>query len=208
MPRTTRSQSTLFRWEGDERKDINWRIAPQAIRFQQGRKVSVVDTLGGYYKEVFYSTDPQYSGLLLPDLTLEGTSGVAYRRELKEMDWLRRHCSDRKRDGSPVDVFFFSNSSIGAYNGIERDEDFAWLVEITNFAWDDSASTFGEIKFSLRLKILRDLLWDTQREPFQATGQVPTLEELTRNVQGGTTQPVASGRSPQETPTNATATPP
>ena len=203
MTRIT-SETTFFRWEGVERKDIYWRIAPQAIRFQQGRKVAVVDTLGGYYKEVFYARDPQYSGLTLPSLTVEGTSGAGYRKSFQDIDWIRKHISDRKRNGAPSDLYFFSLSRIGPLGELARDVDFGWLIEILDFAWDDSASQQNEIKFSLRMKILRDLFWETNPADFEATGEVPTLEELMAGQQGKIAAGLepASGRSDQEQPEN------
>ena len=175
MARTTRSDTAFLRWDGDDRKDIFFRIAPNAIRLQQGRKASVTETLGGYYTDTLYAADAQYRGLLLPDLTIEGTTGVGYRKELEEVEWVWRHASDTRNDDSPVDVYLFLLSRMGPYQGVERDRDFAWLIFLQNFAWDDSASTFGEIKFSLRAKVLRDLFWETEGLP---PGQLPSLEEL------------------------------
>ncbi len=177
MPRKTRSQTVFFRHETDERRDVYLRINPSAVRFQQGAKVTVTDTLGGYFIDRLYAEDPQYSGLSLPELTIEATTGIAYKQELKTIDWIFRHQSDRKSDRSPADLYFFNFSTVGEYMGIQRDVQQAWLITILNFAWDDSIQSFSEIKFNLRCKVLRDLFWGLDDEP-TGLNSLPTLDEL------------------------------
>lgn len=173
MARKVRSETVYFRYDGDVRKDIYFRINPIAIRFQQGSKGGVTDTLGGYFREVFSAKDPQHSGLLLPDLTIEGTTGIAYRDELKKIEWIWKHHGDRKEDGSPADVYFFDFAEVGAYQEVTRDAPRAYLIEFLNFAWDDSASSQNEIRFTFRCKVLRDMFFELddnleQSEPTQS----------------------------------------
>jgi hypothetical protein len=99
------AKSIFIRHHGAIRKDIHFRVNPQALRVQQGNKGSVVDTLGGYFREVMYSEDPQHSGLLLPDLTIECETGAGYREELKKFEWVWRHHGDAKGDGTPADTY-------------------------------------------------------------------------------------------------------
>lgn len=183
MPRQTRSETVFFRHEGKERKDIYLRINPSAIRWQQGRKGGVTETLGGYFREIMYSSDPQYNGLMLPDFTIEATTGVAFRKELKTIDWIWRHSGDRKADETPADTYFFDLIENGAHQGIERDAQRAYLIEISNFAWDDTTQNPYEIRFSMRCKILRDLFWDLDDEPPGNMNSLPSLETLTAEDQ-------------------------
>lgn len=101
---------------------------------QQGNKGSVVDTLGGYFREVMYSEDPQHNGLLLPDLTIECDTGAGYRKELQKLQWIWRNHGTPKADGTPADTYFmdytdedilwndggFSPGGGGAIKGTER----------------------------------------------------------------------------------------
>lgn len=107
MAREGRSPNCFFRYDGLERKDIFLRINPQAVRVQQGAKGNATDTLGGYFTEQVYSKDRQYSGLTLPELTLEATTGIRYRKELEDLRWVWQHQSDRKPSGKPADIYFF-----------------------------------------------------------------------------------------------------
>ena len=100
-----RSQTIFIRHHGREQRSIYFRVNPQAIRVQQGNKGSVVDTLGGYFREVLYAEDPQHNGLMLPDLTIECDTGVGYRDELKKFEWVWRQHGDRKADGTPADTY-------------------------------------------------------------------------------------------------------
>jgi hypothetical protein len=81
-------------------------VNPQAIRVQQGSKGSAVDTLGGYFREVMYSEDPQHNGLLLPDLTIECDTGAGYRAELQKLEWIWKNHGTPKSDGAPADTYF------------------------------------------------------------------------------------------------------
>lgn len=165
MARKNRSETVFFRYDsGETKKDIYWRINPIAVRWQQSGKSAVSETLGGYFRDVFYSKDQQYSGFNLPDFTLEGTTGIAYRKELKTMDWVWRHSCDRKKDKSPVDIYFFDNINDRPFQEVQRSQSRAYLIHIQNFAWDDTVQTFQEIKFSIRCKILRDLFWELEGE--------------------------------------------
>lgn len=110
MPRQGRVQDVYFRHEGKTDVDLYWRIRPQAIRFQQANKGSVTDTLGGYFREVLYSEEEQFNGLLLPDLTIEGETGVAYRKELNTINWIWQHHADLKEDNTPADTWFYDLS--------------------------------------------------------------------------------------------------
>jgi len=103
--RWARPNHIFLRHVGVKTKDIYFRVNPQAIRVQQGGKSSVVDTLGGYFREVMYSEDPQYRGLMLADLTLECETGAGYRRELKRLEWVWRNHGALKEDGSPADTY-------------------------------------------------------------------------------------------------------
>lgn len=100
-----RSKTIFLRHHGAIRKDVYFRVNPQALRVQQGNKGSVVDTLGGYFREIMYADDPQHSGLLLPDLTIECETGAGYRKELQKLEWVWRHHGDPKGDGSPADTY-------------------------------------------------------------------------------------------------------
>lgn len=104
--RWARPNHIFIRHEGETRKDVYFRVNPQAIRVQQGNKGSVVDTLGGYFREVMYAEDPQHNGLLLPDLTIECDTGAGYRAELQKLEWIWRNHGAAKSDGSPADTYF------------------------------------------------------------------------------------------------------
>ena len=91
---------------GAQTRNVYLRINPQAIRVQQGNKGSVVDTLGGYFREVLHSEDPERNGLMLPDLTIECETGAGYRDELAKVQWIWRHHADLKADGTPADTYF------------------------------------------------------------------------------------------------------
>jgi hypothetical protein len=110
MVRQGRVNDVYFRHEGKTDRDLYWRIRPQAIRFQQANKGSVTDTLGGYFREVMYAGEEQYNGLLLPELSIEGETGVAYRRELNTINWIWQHHADSKEDGTPADTWFYDLS--------------------------------------------------------------------------------------------------
>ncbi|MCD8487900.1 MAG: hypothetical protein LRZ84_14480 [Desertifilum sp.] len=178
MARKTRSETVFFRYDGAERKDVYLRINPIAVRYQQGSKGGVTDTLGGYFRETFSSKDPQYSGLLLPDLTLECSTGIAYRNELKKIEWIWAHHGDRKPDGSPVDLYFFDFNEVGPYQDVTRDAPMAYLIELLNFAWDESVNSPYEIKFSMRCKILRSVFAELDNPSPQDFNAIPSLADL------------------------------
>lgn len=180
MARTGRSQTVFLRWDGGKsnRKDVYFRINPQAIRFSQGAKASVVDTLGGYFLERIRSIDPQYNNLL-PDLTIEGTTGIAYRLELEKMRWIWQHSSDLKSDGKPVDTYFFDMNNDRPLQEITRAGQYCYLIFISNFAYDDTVNNYGEIRFTLRCKVLRDLFFKVSAgQPY--TGRLPDLNSVYR----------------------------
>lgn len=179
MARQNRSETVFFRHEGKERKDIFLRINPIAVRFQQGQKGGVTETLGGFFRESMYSSNPQYNGLMLPDLTIEASTGARYRRELKEIDWIWKHKSDLKADGSPADTYFFDLIEDVPFQGIERSSPRMYLIEIANFAWDDTVQNPNEIQFSFRCKILRDLFWGLEPDPPENINTLPSLQTLT-----------------------------
>ena len=104
--RYARPNHIFFRHIGKETKDVYFRVNPQAIRVQQSAKGSVVDTLGGYFREVFYAEDPQHHGLMLPDLTIECDTGAGYRQELQKLEWIWRNHGAAKDDGTPADTYF------------------------------------------------------------------------------------------------------
>lgn len=166
MARKELNKKVFFRHEGAARTDVFFRVAPQAFRFQQGSKSSVEDTLGGYYLEQLYSKDQQYS-LKLAEFTIEGTTGAAYRAELDRMIWIWHHQSDRKKDGSPADIYFFDLISTPDYQGIKRSGTRTLLIHIENFAYDESVNSSDEIRFTLRGKVLRDLLSKLSPSPSQ-----------------------------------------
>lgn len=115
--RWARPNHIFFRHVGASTKDIYFRVNPQAIRVQQGGKSSVVDTLGGYFREVMYSEDPQHNGLMLPDLTIECETGAGYRKELQRLEWVFRNHGTPKSDGTPADTYFMDMA----------DEDTLWF---------------------------------------------------------------------------------
>jgi hypothetical protein len=160
LSRKGRSKTVFFRYEGASRVDVYFRINPTAIRFQQEQKASLTATAGGYYYETFFCKDPQYNGLQLGDLTIEGETGIAHRKELKQIDWIWRHHGDRKPDNSPADIYFFDFTENGSFQDIERDAPRAYLIAITNFGWDDTAEDPYRIRFVFRAKVLRDLFWE------------------------------------------------
>lgn len=96
----------FFRHYGRERRDVYFRVNPQAIRVQQGNKGSVVDTLGGYFREVMYSDNEQYNGLMLPDLTVECDTGIGYRKELQRLEWIWKNHATPQGDGKPAQTYF------------------------------------------------------------------------------------------------------
>ncbi len=104
--RWARPNHIFIRHEGATRRDVYFRVNPQAIRVQQGSKGSAVDTLGGYFREVMYSEDPQHNGLLLPDLTIECDTGAGYRAELQKLEWIWKNHGTPKSDGAPADTYF------------------------------------------------------------------------------------------------------
>ncbi|MEO0376642.1 MAG: hypothetical protein AAF329_18885 [Cyanobacteria bacterium P01_A01_bin.17] len=106
MVRRRATSPIFFRHLGAQERDVYLRINPQAIRVQQANKGSVVDTLGGYFREVLHSPEPERNGLMLPDLTIECETGVGYREELTKLAWIWRHHADLKEDGTPADTFF------------------------------------------------------------------------------------------------------
>lgn len=177
MARSTRSESVFFRYEGTERKHVFFRINPSAVRFQQGAKGGTTETLGGYFREILYSADPQYNGLALPELTIEATSGIAYRKELEEIQWIWKHRGDRKPDGSPADLYFFDLTNIPPVQGIVRDSPRAYLIDMQNFAWDDTVSNAFEMRFTMRCKVLRDLFGELEvpSEAIDSTAIDPAL---------------------------------
>lgn len=117
-----REKTIFFRHEGAVNRDVYLRVNPQALRIQQGNKGSVVDTLGGYFREVMFSADPQHNGLLLPDLTIECETGAGYREELQRLEWIWRHHADPKPDGSPADTYLMDfadgSMSVGGANAV------------------------------------------------------------------------------------------
>jgi hypothetical protein len=115
--RYARANHIFFRHVGKETKDVYFRVNPQAIRVQQQNKGSVVDTLGGYFREILYSEDPQRNGLMLPDLTIECDTGAGYRQELQKLEWIWRNHGVPKEDGSPADTYFMDMT----------DEDTLWF---------------------------------------------------------------------------------
>lgn len=188
MARTGRSQDCFFRHEGAETKEIYWRIRPQAIRVQQGSKSNVVDTLGGYFRDVMYSPDPQYSGLLMPEVTLEGTTGAAYRAELEQMLWVFQHSGDRKPDNSPADTYFFELFQPEPYQEVVRASTSAigWLIHILSFAYDDQVSNPNEIKFTFRCKLLRNVYGPVAPAPpadFSTLPDVGSFNEIDEAIQ-------------------------
>lgn len=106
MVRRKATSTIFFRHVGAQTRNVYLRINPQAIRVQHGNKGSVVDTLGGYFREVLHSEDPERNGLMLPDLTIECETGVGYRDELAKVQWIWRHHADLKADGTPADTYF------------------------------------------------------------------------------------------------------
>jgi hypothetical protein len=115
--RYARANHIFFRHVGKETKDVYFRVNPQAIRVQQQSKGSVVDTLGGYFREILYSDDPERNGLMLPDLTIECDTGAGYRKELQKLEWIWRNHGTPKEDGSPADTYFMDMA----------DEDTLWF---------------------------------------------------------------------------------
>jgi hypothetical protein len=157
MARQELNKKVFFRHQGKEKTDVLFRVAPQAIRYSQESKSSVENTLGGYYLERLYSKDSQYSNKIAT-LTIEGTTGVGYRAELDRMKWIWDHQSDRKKDGSPADIYFFDLIETAPYQKVKRSGTRTFLINIKSFAYDESASDPQVIKFSFRCEILRDLL--------------------------------------------------
>ena len=173
----------FFLHRGRETRRIYFRINAQAVRFQQGGKEYVTDTMGGFYRDVFYSSNPAHNGLLIPDITIEGTTGVAYRAELERMKWVFRHKADRKSDGSPADTYFYDLIEVGEYQRVVRDVQRAWLISLQNFAFDESVQNPNEIKFTFRCKLLEDLLGQLDPEPPpEATGTLPNLTDFDPNL--------------------------
>lgn len=191
MAREKRSQTVFLRHDGAEKKDIYFRIAPIAVRFQQQGKSSVTETLGGYFREVMFSKDAQYNGLMLPDFTIEATTGAAYRKELKTIDWIWRHSGDRKKNGAPADTYFFDNIEDKPFQKVVRATKRAYLIHIQNFAWDDTVNSAYEIRFSMRCKILRDLFWGLEGEESGIGGNsnVPNLNTIMEGVKVGNFDP-------------------
>ena len=183
MARTNRLETVFFRYDGDTRKDVYLRIAPTAIRWQQGSKGGATDTLGGYFQEIMYSTDPQYRGVTLPDLTIEGTTGIAYRKELDTLKWIWEHRGDRKADHSPVDIYFYDLIPFNPFQKVERGGDRIWLISMQNFAYDETVQAPYEVRFTMRCKILRNMLSELQPDPPQTFGSVPDVGELVAEEQ-------------------------
>lgn len=177
----------FFRHEGAIDTDVYFRINPTAIRFRQGNKGSVNDTMGGYWREVMSCPDPQYQGLLLPDLTIEGDTGIAHRRELKAIDWIWRHHGDKKADGSPADTYYFDFIENGPFQSVARDCPRAYLIEILNFAWDDTVDDTYRVRFVFQCKILRDLFWEVEggASSVPAIGGLPTGGGFETGIPGG-----------------------
>lgn len=167
MARSGRSSTVFFRLEsGKERRDVYLRINPTAIRFQQGKKGGTVDTLGGFFREVLRSTNPQHSGLTLAELTIEGRTGIAYRKELDNLIWIwHKSVEISKETNKPADCYFFDCTKTPVFQKIVRASDYGYLIEIENFAYDDSANKQGEITFTFRCKILKDLFWNKVMPP-------------------------------------------
>lgn len=163
MARSIRSTTCFFRHEGAERRDVFLRIKPTALRFSQAKKGATVDTLGGYFREVLRSADPERNGLLLPELTIEATTGVAYRAELRTIQWIWRNSSavDPKTN-KPADVYFFDTTQTPDYSGVKRSGQYGFLIDIQNFAFDDSVNKRNEIPFTLRCKVLKDLFFKVE----------------------------------------------
>lgn len=159
--------NVYFKIEGDQPETVYFQIKPSAIRFQQSQKGSSTNTLGGYYRELLYSDDPQYSGLQLASLTVEATSGVRYRKELLRIDQVRRAQGIPKIDGKLADIYFYDLITIGDWNGIQRDASRIYLVNIDRFSFDDTIQSPNEIKYSFAFTILRDMTWAID-EPLSA----------------------------------------
>lgn len=167
MVRSGRSNTVFFRLEsGKERQDVFLRINPTAIRFSQGKKGGTVDTLGGFFREVLRAENPQYSGLTLAELTIEGTTGVAYRKEIDNLIWIWHKSAEiSKETGKPADCYFFDTTKTPDHHKIVRAADYGYLIDIQNFACDDSANKRSEITFTFRCKILKDLFWNKVMPP-------------------------------------------
>jgi hypothetical protein len=130
--RYARPNHIFFRHVGAESRDVYFRVNPQAIRIQQGGKSSVVDTLGGYFREVMYAEDPQHNGLMMPDLTIECETGAGYRKELQRLEWIWRNHGTPKADGTPADTYFMDMC----------DEDTLWFDGATGL---DAAKEKGSL---------------------------------------------------------------
>lgn len=180
MVRSGRSSTVFFRLEsGKERHDVFLRINPTAIRYSQAKKGGTVDTIGGYFREVLQATNPQHSGLMLPELTIEGTTGAAYRKELDNLIWIwHKSVEISKETGKPADCYFFDTTKTPDYQGIVRAADYGYLIDLRNFACDDSASKRGEITFTFRCKILKDLFWNKVMPPGVKTTPLPVREKV------------------------------
>lgn len=166
MARSARSTTVFFRHEGVERRDIYMRIAPSAIAYSQSEKGGVVDTLGGYFREVLRSSNPQRNGLKLPELTIRATTGVAYRKELQNLLWIWRNSKvvDPKTN-KPADLYFFDVTKMPDAQGIVRASDYGYLINIRQFAFDDSVDKFGQIPFTMQCQILSDLFFKVADPP-------------------------------------------
>jgi len=178
MARQTDVEDIYFQHRGAEERLIYWRIRPQAIRWQQQGKRTVSDTLGGWYRSVMYSDAPASNGLMLADLTIEGTTGVAYRTELEKMMWVWRHQSDRQPNGQPAETLFFNLIELGVHQGIARDTQQTYSIDISQFAYDESARSQGEISFTFRCKILEDVFAGISQDPPANLSSIPSIDEL------------------------------
>lgn len=174
MARSAPDELVFFRYEGDDRKDVFWRIKPTAVRYNQSVKGSASETLGGRYTETLYAVDDQLNGRLMADLTLEGTTGIRYRRELDDIKWIWEHQAILKADGKLPDIYFYDLISDRPYQNIERNKERIYLIFIQSFGFDDSANNFGEVRFSFRCKILRDILAPLEQEI--STETLPTID--------------------------------
>ncbi|MBT9159781.1 MAG: hypothetical protein DDT26_01046 [Dehalococcoidia bacterium] len=178
MARLGYSETVFIRYDAGSPEDIHLRIRPQAVRWQQNGKGGTADTLGGWYREILHSDNPQYSGLTLADLTVQAETGLTYRAELQRLlnVWQRRGVP--KADGSPADYYFFDLTEVGDWNGLARDQPRGYLVDILGFAYDDTVSSYGTIGFTLRMKILEDLFFLEGGEPQNLTSLVTESPEL------------------------------
>ncbi len=189
--RWARPNHIFIRHEGATRRDVYFRVNPQAIRVQQGNKGSVVDTLGGYFRDVMHSEDPQHNGLLLPDLTIECDTGAGYRAELQKLEWIWRNHGVPKDDGSPADTYLMDMAdedtifgdgptttlpsqgtevNIPTRPGVEQTAYLSRIVKLPKNMKTPAAKTMGGSRFvprCFKIEIL-NFSWDeTVQDPYR-----------------------------------------